>query len=183
MTPAVEIPNTVGAEDDWNITTLDGALLPVRVLQAADYDDVVRLAETLTERERYLRFFTTHPNYLDEWARSQAGSGDGGRATVGAFEDDALVGLAGYVATAEPGCAEVSVVVAHDQHDRGIGTGLLDILALLARTEGFHHLVADVLCENRSMQRVIADAGWPCTFRQDGFVATYDVDLDRVTPC
>jgi hypothetical protein len=48
----------------------DEACVEIRRLAIPDYDAVVRLSETLTEHERYLRFFTMHPGYLDEWARS-----------------------------------------------------------------------------------------------------------------
>jgi RimJ/RimL family protein N-acetyltransferase len=94
------------------------------------------------------------------------------------LEDDTLIGLANYVATPEPGCAEVSVVVAHQQHGRGVGTALLKIVAQTAHANGFHHVMAPVLRENQSMQRVSTDAGWPYTLHQARFVTTYDVDLD-----
>jgi hypothetical protein len=91
-----------------------------------------------------------------------------------------MVGLANYVATAQSGRAEVSVVVAHEQHERGVGTALLRILGLLARDNGIHHLEAFVLAENHSMQRMVAEAGWPCSCARDGLVLCYDVDLDAL---
>jgi RimJ/RimL family protein N-acetyltransferase len=161
----------------------DGAVVQVRRLDGDDYDAIVRLCETLTDRERYMRFFTTHPGYLDEWAHSLIQPSGRDRLTIGAFEDDALLGVANYVATNEPGRAEVSVLVAHEQHERGVGTALLQILGPIARSNGIHHLVADVLAENHSMQRVIADAGWPCSCHRDAFVMAYDIDLDvSMTP-
>lgn len=48
----------------------DEACVEIRRLAIPDYAAVVLLSETLTEHERYLRFFTMHPGYLDEWARS-----------------------------------------------------------------------------------------------------------------
>jgi len=170
------------AKPDWSVTLRDGAVVAVRKLGPDDYDAVVRLCETLTERERYLRFFTTHPSYLDDWSRSVTMPPDRDEQTVGAFEDDTLLGLANYVATTQAGCAEVSVVVAHEQHERGVGTALLRILGPLARDSGFHHFVADVLAENHSMQQVVADAGWPYSCHRDGFVMCYDVDLDVALP-
>jgi RimJ/RimL family protein N-acetyltransferase len=167
-------------ESDWPVVLRDGAVVTVRRLGLDDYDAVVHLCETLTERERYLRFFTTHPKYLDEWSRSVTQPHDCDQQTVGVFDDDLLLGLANYVATAQSGCAEVSVVVAHEQHERGVGTALLRILGPTARDNGFHHFVADVLTENHAMQQVVADAGWPYSCRRDGFVLCYDVDLDEL---
>lgn len=167
------------AEHDW-IVTLDGSRVQVRRIETDDYDAVIQLAMSLTDRERYLRFFTTHPNYLAEWGRALTASSDRGHCAVGAFEDDTLVGIANYVATTSTGCAEVSVVVAHEQHDRGVATILLTFLGMIARNNGIHHLVADVLTENQSMRKVVIDAGWPCTRYRDGYVTHIDVDLDQL---
>ena len=168
------------AVDDWTFKLKDHARIHIRRLETDDYDAVVRLTLALTDRERYLRFFTTHPSYLDDWARSLTDPDDPGQGAVGAFEDDMLVGLANYNKTTRPRFAEASVVVAHDQHERGVGTALLRVLGLVARRNGIHHFVADVLAENHSMQKVVADAGWSCNCRQDGCVLCYDVDLDRL---
>jgi len=166
-------------EHDWTVT-FDGSPIHVRRLDPDDYDAVVLLSLSLTDDERYLRFFATHPNYLAEWARSLATTSDRGDCALGAFEDDTLVGIANYVATTPSGSAEVSVVVAHEQHDRGLATTLLQILGMIARDNGIHHLVADLLVENQSMRKVITDAGWPCTLDRDGYVLHVDVDLDEV---
>jgi len=72
---------------------------------------------------------------------------------------------------------EVSVVVAHAEHLRGVGTALLRRLGEIARENGLHHLVAEVLWENQHMLRVLADAGWPCTRRLEDSVLHVDVDL------
>jgi RimJ/RimL family protein N-acetyltransferase len=174
-----ESMSNADAEHDWTVT-LDGSPVQVRRIDTDDYDAVVLLVLSLTDHERYLRFFTTHPNYLAEWARTLTTPSDRDHCAVGAFEDDALVGIANYAATPSPGCAEVSVVVAHEQHDRGIATTLLKFLGMIARHNGIHHLVADVLTENQSMRKVITDAGWPCTRHLDGYVTHVDVDLDEL---
>lgn len=103
-----------------SLTLIDGASVVIRQLGADDYDAVVALSETLSDRERYMRFFTTHPGYLDQWARTLTVHSDE-QCALGIFEDDTLIGTASYVLTAEPGCAEVSVVIAHLQHERGVG--------------------------------------------------------------
>lgn len=165
---------------EWAVD-LRGSRIQVRPLGPDDYDAIVSLSLFLSDRDRYLRFFTTHPNHLDEWARSLAAVNDRTRVALGAFEDNSLVGIASYVGAASAASAEVSVLVAHDQHDRGIGTAILRILGTIARTNGFHHLTADVLAENNSMCKVISDAGWPCTRHRDGGVVHVDVNLDAVS--
>jgi hypothetical protein len=56
-------------------TLLDGSLVALRRLDVDDLDGVMALSETLTESERYCRFFTAHPT-LKNWARSLAERSD-----------------------------------------------------------------------------------------------------------
>jgi L-amino acid N-acyltransferase YncA len=99
---------------------------------------------------------------------------------LGAFEAGEMIGVANYAPTNQPGYAEVAVVVAHGQHERGVGTALLRTLGGLARNAGQHHFVADVLAENRAMCEVISDADWPTTRHNDAGVLSMDIDLDNV---
>lgn len=79
-----------------------------------------------------------------------------------------------------PGYAEVAVVVAHNEHLRGVGTASLRRLGEIARENGVHHLIAEVLADNHPMLRVMTDAGWPCTRHLDGSVLHVEVDLDAI---
>ena len=123
-----------------------------------------------------MRFFTMNPASHNEWARSLVTPNDD-QYVLGVFEDDTLIATANYVMTSQPGQAEVSVLVAHLQHDRGVGTALLRALGLAAHRKGIRHFVADVLAENYSLHKVVVDAGWPCTWHRDGAAFTLDVDL------
>lgn len=154
----------------------DEACVEIRRLAIPDYDAVVRLSETLTEHECYLRFFTMHPGYLDEWARSLTEQREDLFA-IGAFEDGALIGIANYALTRTAGCAEIAVLVAHDQHERGVGTALLQSLGHAAVAHGLHYFVADVLAENYLMLKVISDIGWPWTRHLDSAVFRIELDL------
>jgi hypothetical protein len=62
-----------------------------------------------------------------------------------------------------------------------VGTALLRRLCEIAKQDGVHHLVAEVLAENHPMQWVLTDSGWPCTRHLDGAVLHVDIDLDTVT--
>lgn len=150
----------------------------IRALDADDYDAVIRLASELNATERYLRFFTRYPPYIGEWALSLTSPSDGVVA-IGAFESGELTGVANYAELPKAGYAEIAVLVAHEQHQRGIGTALLKALGLRARRDGLHHLVADVLIENTAMRQVIRDVAWAVDERRDGDVLRLDVDLDK----
>ena len=157
----------------------DGVSVEVRQLAPDDYDAVILLSETLTERELYLRFFTAHPGRLDDWAHSLTAQ-SAHLFAIGAFEVGDLLGVANYAATQTPGCAEIAVMVSHGQHERGVGTLLLATLGRTARANGLDRFVADVLAENFSMLKVITDAGWPCKRHLDGSVFSVEFILAEV---
>lgn len=155
---------------------IDGSVILLRQLEPRDTDEIFRLYESLTDEERYLRFFTMHPAHLEERARSIAGRSDD-QYSLGAFSAGKLLGVANYGACERSGYAEVAVVVAHAEHLRGVGTALLRRLGEIARKDGLHHLVAEVLSENHLMLRVLSDSGWPCTRHLEGSVLHVKIDL------
>ena len=157
----------------------DGSTVSIRRLDSGDFDEVVALAATLTDEERYRRFFTMHPADQEAWARSLT-ERSSDQYSLGAFDSGKLIGVANYYTCPPPGYAEVAVVVAHSQHLRGVGTALLRRLGLVARENGLHHFIADILAENYPMLRVMSDAGWRFERHLDGSVLEVDFDLDNV---
>lgn len=158
---------------------LDGATVSIRRLGRDDYDSVVQLAAGLTGEERYLRFFTVHPTYIDDWALSLTTPADG-IVALGGFEGQDLIGVANYAELPQRGDAEIAVVVAHEQHERGVGTLLLRALGRIARDAGQHRFVADVLIENLAMRRVLREGGLPMIQHHDGAVIRIEIDLDSI---
>jgi RimJ/RimL family protein N-acetyltransferase len=171
----VAVPVDFGA----TATLIDGATITIRCLYPDDYDAVVRVASELTSEERYQRFFTIHPAYIGEWALSLTAPAKGVVA-IGAFAGEDLIGVANYAELPQSGVAEIAVVVAHEEHERGVGTLLLQMLGRIARGAGQHRFVADVLAENHAMRRVIREAEWPVTQSLDGAVISVELDLDDV---
>ena len=155
---------------------IDGSVILLRQLELSDAEEILVLYESLTDEERYFRFFAMHPAHLADWARSIAEPRDD-QYSVGAFSSGKLLGVANYFACEQSGYAEVAVVVAHAEHLRGVGTALLRRLGHIARTNGLHHLVAEVLWENHLMRRVLSEAGWPCSRHLEGSVLHVEIDL------
>jgi L-amino acid N-acyltransferase YncA len=168
--------------DDVCTSTLrDGATVLLRRLDAADIDAVIALHETLSDRELYLRFFTMHPAYLKTLANKLT-EGNSQDYALGAFESGTLIGIASYAMCGRPATADVAVVVAHEDHLRGVGTALLRRLAQIARDNGIQHLVADVLTTNHLMFKVLHDAGLhPQHKSYDSGVVHFDIDLAAVS--
>jgi RimJ/RimL family protein N-acetyltransferase len=158
---------------------VDGSVISLRRLDSDDADDVVRLYESLTDDECYYRFFTLHPAHLQDYARFITERSND-QYCLGAFDSEKLLGVANFVACKTPGYAEVAVVIAHNQHLRGVGTALLRRLEEIAKKNGLHRLVAEVLAANYLMRRVMTDAGWPCSRHLDGSVLHVEIDLNTV---
>jgi L-amino acid N-acyltransferase YncA len=169
--------------DDVFISTLrDGATVQVRRLEPADIDAVIALHDTLSDRERYLRFFTMHPAHLKTVA-DRLTNGSSEDYALGAFESGTLIGVASYVVCGTPANAELAVVVAHNDHLRGVGTVLLRLLAQIARDKGIQHLVADVLATNHSMFNLLHDCSLhPQHKSYDSGVVHLDIDLAELKP-
>jgi acyl-CoA synthetase (NDP forming)/GNAT superfamily N-acetyltransferase len=165
----------------------DGKVALVRRLTPADTEAVRVLHQLLPEHDTYLRFFTIRAPRLDAFAEHLT-SQDVRHATLGAFLDGALTGVATYEVVADPTEAEVALAVDHRQQTHGVGTLLLEHLASLAREHGVRRFVADVLAENTGMLRVFHDFGLPCEIVRSGpevrVVMSLDPDdryLDAVT--
>jgi len=145
----------------------DGTVALVRRLTPADTDEVRQLHQGLPERDTYLRFFTIRPPRLDAFAEHVTAD-DVRHATLGAYVDGVLAGVATYEVVADPTEAEVAVAVDHRRQAHGVGTLLLEHLASLARQHGVRRFTADVLAENAGMLRVFHDFGLPCQVDQGG---------------
>jgi L-amino acid N-acyltransferase YncA len=158
----------------------DGAITSLRRLGSADIDAVIALHDSLSDRELYLRFFTMHPAYLKTLA-GKLTDGNSDNYALGAFESGTLIGIANYVKCGKPATADVAIVVAHEDHLRGVGTALLRRLAQIARNNGIHHFVADILATNQLMFKVLHDAGLhPQRKRYDSGVVHLDIDLTAI---
>ena len=169
------------ADDIFAPTLRDGATVQVRRLEPADIDAVIALHDTLSDRERYLRFFTMHPAHLKTVA-DKLTDGSSEDYALGAFEAGTLIGVASYLVCGTPATAELAVVVAHNDHLRGVGTVLLRRLAQIARDKGIQHLVADVLATNHSMFNLLHDCSLhPQHKSSDSGVVHLDIDLAAVS--
>ena len=131
---------------------------------AEDKESLLAGLQQLTPLSRYRRFFSpihtlsttmlaqlTELDYHDRFAWvALALDAPGGRG----------VGVARYArCTTDPHVAEVAIAVADDHHRRGIGTLLLEVLALTAREHGIERLTALVLADNEPMTTLLRDHG------------------------
>lgn len=154
----------------------DGRVIDLRPLVARDAEAVAALHESLSDHDRYLRFFTLSDVGLERLV-TQLTEPSAGRVAVGAFDGDRLVGVANYVVSTDPAAADIAIVVAHEYHSLGVGTALLADLARLGVANGVRRFIADVLAENHLMLQVVSDLGWECELPPDGSVRHLEIAL------
>ncbi|GAA3235753.1 bifunctional GNAT family N-acetyltransferase/acetate--CoA ligase family protein [Nonomuraea helvata] len=137
----------------------DGGIAHVRPLRPADRAALHKLVDRSSERSAYLRFFTGGRSTAHAYIDRITGDTYAGRARVADLHGR-LVAVAEYIPIDE-GRAELGILLDDAVHGHGLGTLLLEHLAVDAAEHGVRELVADVLAENRPMIRVLHDLGLP----------------------
>jgi RimJ/RimL family protein N-acetyltransferase len=146
-----------------DVVLRDGSTVHLRPAKPSDAPAVRRLLEGLSDRSRWLRFFSLVPN-LAQAVRWATDIDDGHRygLLATAEGDRRLVGHAGFEREPDrPGRAEVALEVADAVQGKGLGAALLCQLAEAANQAGIQVLDAEVLPENHKMIRVFRDCGYP----------------------
>ncbi|MGH2912720.1 MAG: GNAT family N-acetyltransferase [Solirubrobacteraceae bacterium] len=110
---------------------------------------------SLCANARRLRFFTGAAD-LQKAAHWAADPTHGRYGLIAHDETGIVVGHAAY-ASFDQSRAEVAVEVADHLHDRGLGTILIERLAIVAEQRGITHFVAEVLSENHVMLDVFRE--------------------------
>jgi len=156
------------ASSDWegDVVLVDGATVHMRAMRADDERRLARMFERMSADSVYYRFFSPVPRATATSLELNRLGETGHVARVAVFGDD-IVAAARYDVV-KPGVAEVAFVVADDYQQRGVGTLLLEHLAVLARSAGIHTFAADTLPDNAKMLAMFAAAGWARDCHFDG---------------
>jgi acetate---CoA ligase (ADP-forming) len=163
----------------------DGSTLRLRAAAGADAEELVKFFARLSPESRYLRFqgvadagLATVQRFVgDEWG--EVGSLLAERA--GADDRAEVVALATFARLRDPQRAEVAFAVADELQGRGIGTRLLERLAVHAAAVGVDEFVAQVLPHNAQMLRVFHDAGFAEQRRLEGGVVEVRLQVAATT--
>jgi GNAT superfamily N-acetyltransferase len=151
---------TAPSSSEWRSTTeviklRDGSSVVIRPATAADEPALRSFLRGLCLEARRLRFFSAAASMTT--AAHLASTTDARHYGLVAHDEaGVLVGHATYVQLDDTR-AEVAVEVADHLHGRGLGTMLIERLAIIAERRGITHFVAEVLCENRAMLDVFRD--------------------------
>jgi len=171
-------PYPVQYEGHW--TTKDGTHVTVRPIRPEDEPMMVAFHEKLSERSVYFRYFhllnlsqrTAHERltrmcFID-YDRAMALVAERENPATGEHE---ILGIGRLTRLHGMKEAEMAVLISDDFHGRGLGTELLRRLIEICRQEKLERMVADILAENRTMQRICERLGFKLTYEpEDGLV-------------
>ncbi|MEU8193465.1 GNAT family N-acetyltransferase [Microbispora amethystogenes] len=144
----------------------DGGMAHIRPLRPSDRAALHALIARSSPRSAYLRFFAGGTASAHAYMDLITGPGYLGHALV-ALADGLVVGVAEYIPGPGGAEAEVGILLDDRVHGQGLGTLLLEHVALDAADAGVEDLVATVLPENRAMLRVLHDLGLPVEQRYE----------------
>lgn len=145
---------------DREVTLRDGARVRVRAIRPEDEAGLVSLYGRLSAHTAYQRFFAVMRRLPPDWAHFLANVDARRRFALVAESQDggpaALVAVARYEPSDDPGVAELAIVVQDDWQARGLGTRLLADLLRAAAANGITRFRAWVLADNRRMLDLLA---------------------------
>ncbi|GAA2287367.1 hypothetical protein GCM10010149_37160 [Nonomuraea roseoviolacea subsp. roseoviolacea] len=159
--------------EGYDVLLRDGGIAHVRPLRRADRQALHELVERSSERSAYLRFFTGGRSTAHAYMDRITGDAYGGHALVAGMKGR-LVAVAEYIPL-DDDRADLAILLDDSVHGHGLGTLLLEHIALTAAAHGIRELVADVLGENLPMLRVLRDLGLDVSEHFDG--ATLHLDI------
>jgi acetyl coenzyme A synthetase (ADP forming)-like protein len=157
------MPSDTMAPFDADVVLADGGTVHLRSIEPADADALVAFHESLGDETVYFRFFRYHPHLTGVEVERFTTTDGRDRVAIVAVLHDAIVAVGRYERLGDGSSAEVAFVVADAQQGRGLGTILLEHLAVAARANGITEFVAETLASNRRMIRVFEDAGFAVT--------------------
>lgn len=152
---AVEYP----AEWEADVVLSDGGTVRLRPILPDDDARLLGLYERLSDESLYLRFFSPVPRPTARQLERLSRVDYRDHMALVALLGDDMVAVARYDLVGE-GEAEVAFTVDDSQQGRGLGTVMLEHLAVIARSHGIGRFVADILPSNRRMLDVFRNAGF-----------------------
>lgn len=152
---AAEYPS----EWESDIVLTDGGTVRLRPVRPDDDAGLLGLYERLSDESIYLRFFSPVPRPTARQLERLSHVDYRDRMALVAVLGDDIVAVARYDRVSEDE-AEVAFTVEDSQQGRGLGTVMLEHLAVIARAHEIRRFVADTLPSNRRMLDVFRNAGF-----------------------
>ncbi|MTB07898.1 MAG: GNAT family N-acetyltransferase, partial [Actinobacteria bacterium] len=172
-----DIEGQSGARFERDVTLGDTTVMHIRPVRPTDRGELKELHDHgLSDTSAYYRFFGLRPHFPHEFLDNMTRFDPEHRVTLVGILGDAIV-AAGTYNRESVDDVEVAFAVADRYQGLGIGTLLLEDLAVLARAMGFTRLVAHALPGNRPMLSVFANVGLVVRTRLDAGIVDIEMDL------
>jgi acetyltransferase len=165
----------------------DGREVRIRPIRPEDEPMMVRFHETLSERSVYFRYFhlirlgqrvsherLTRICFID-YDRDMALVAE---TLPGGGEAAAIVGVGRLTRQRGVPSAEFAILVGDELQGQGLGSELLRRVVQVGRDQRLSRITADILPENRDMQRVAEKVGFACRYDADSGVVRAEMELE-----
>jgi len=161
-----------------DVVLRDGGTAHLRPISPADADAVQAFHVRQSQNSVYLRFFTYKAKLSSKELRRFTEVDYRDRVAFVITRGEDIVGIGRYDRLDDPLEAEVAFNVSDHYQGRGLGSILLEHLAVAARENGIRRFSAEVLPENRKMITVFAEAGYEVERHFDDGVVMLSFDID-----
>lgn len=163
--PEPAAPYPVHWEAD--VVLRDGSVAHMRPITPADAPAIQAMHEKQSEESVYLRFFAPIKEIGERDMHRFTHVDHDERVALVATVRDEIIGIARYDRIEDPTIAEVAFNISDAYHGRGVGSVMLEHLAVIGREAGIQRFIAEVLPQNQKMMKVFTDAGYEVEHHYD----------------
>lgn len=158
----------------------DGGEAELRPIVPEDRALLITGLEHMSEESRFARFGSGISHLSDAELRYLTELDLVTHVGWGAVIDEQPAGVGRYIASDEPGCAEIAIAVVDRHQRRGLGRALFDALVASARENGIKTLCFSIQPSNRSVLRMIG--GVDVELDETEGMVTGRISVDDVGP-
>ena len=166
------------ADQPCDVVLRDGSTLTLRPVRGGDVGGLLTLLNGLSEESRYYRFFGARTLDARRVGLLVPSEPSLGRGLVGECNGRIVAFAAFQRGGPSADRAEVSFAIGDQLQGRGIGTRLLERLAILARADGIRAFDAYVMGSNNKMMGVFVDSGFRISQEVEGGVFHVELSLE-----
>lgn len=161
-----------------DVVLRDGGTAHLRPIRPEDAAALQAFHAGQSQASIYMRFFSFKPKLSGKEVRRFTEVDHVNRVAFVITIGGEIMGVGRYDRLDDPTEAEVAFNISDKHQGRGIGSILLEHLAVAARENGIRRFTAEVLPENRKMLMVFADAGYDLTRQFDDGVVSVEFNID-----
>ena len=154
----------------------DGRICHIRPIRPEDGEALAAFHESLSPETVYFRFFAPYPKLTEKDVHRFTHVDYVDRVAFVALASGKFIGVGRYDRI-DRATAEIAFVISDDHQGRGLGSILLEHLAVAARERGISRFEAEVLPSNRRMLATFEEAGYRPTRAMDEGVVRLHFDI------